>query len=369
MSYVSKLQIASGTYDIKDAEGRTLINNKQVRSLYDYGITAGESDSTVKFQAAINECAANGYILIVPKGTFNVSSLYAVNDLHLMGAAGYDSVIHFLTGSFTGDPTNNNRFDHGIIENLRITGTSNITDQDGFYMVMIRSVIRHCYAYKFTGVGFKMPAPDSSYYQTYVNEGEMHGLFYCNAVQCGRGFSLLTWDGMYDHLIASRCNMGIEAYSCHLSNVHIWGFNMNGLTLEGNTLCSNIELEAAIVPAPNVCAISGARNNIQGFNIWNVRVSNTMIWCNDADDLVIIGLSIGPAGDLNPTVDATAVSVIGGTASHARIDGNIDKSFTSGGGNNLSGDVIVNLLSGNSAIGRTIQSDWSSHFTPVKWAA
>ena len=325
----------------------------------------GTTDDTTAMQNAINESSTNGKILLIPAKTYKCTELIGKDNMHIEGVAGYNSVILLTTDGFHGLESNNYYVDGVTIKNIRLkNGGSNLT---GFKFLLLRGVIENCYADRFF-TGFHMvEVTDAGWYQNNVDNGELHGLINCDAIQCDLGFNLKTWDSIYVNLVSSRCNRGIECGSCSLQGAHIWGFGSNGLIVTNGSRLSNIEVEGAINNEVTPVGILAPNVIINGLYIWNINIDKNLIWCNNADYLQIRGLLVGDAGTLLPDVDATKISIIGGSAKAAYIDGSIDESYTSGDGNKITTPCVVNIWSSHPEVARTIQANWNSRMIPTAW--
>lgn len=318
------------------------------KKITDYGANTSLNDNTTFIQNAIDDCAKNGWALYVPIGTFKTTRLIAKDGLVLFGVDMNKSILNFTDGGFTGDPNNYNFFNGGLIENLTVIG-NNIDTQTGFDMCMITSRINKCIAKNFKGFGFDMRDPkNADVYQPLVNNGETHGLSNCSASFCETGFRLRTWDSLYENLVSSRCNNGIDIYSGKLTNAHVWGFTGYGVNISGgNTQLCNLEIEAAITSGiSGALVITGSDISITGLRLWNINVNNFLIWCNNASNISISDMVIGEAGTLT-SEDVTNVQVIGGTANNIYVQGLINSSYTNGVGYSITGNGVF-LLTGNS---------------------
>lgn len=343
-------------YLVKDEYARqeidNILNNKVFVTPQNYGAAGDDvSDDTTAMQTAINEAVENNYILLIPVGTYRVDALTIKDGLIMMGLDKYNSVIHLMAGSITGDPTNHNLFNNGKISNLTIRGNENITNQNGFNVIMIRSSIENVIAKNFTGTGFLMAEPDSTdWYQPMVNNGESHALKNCSANWCGTGYQLLTWDTFYSDLISARCNIGAVFSSCAIVNMHIWGYTNRALEIRSSVRVTNLEIEASINKSPNTnILITGNNIAINNLYMWNIRVTNYLIFCTTVRNIALNNVVIGIAGTLTDA-DATRIQFMSGDADYVIANGVIDSSYTSGTCMNLTGSHKKYTFIGNSGI-------------------
>lgn len=329
-----------------------------------YGaIGDGTTDDTDAMQTAINYSAEHNKILVIPAKTYKCRELTAKNNMSIIGVSPHNSVILLTEGSFHGDTNDYYFLDSAVIKNLRLkNGGNNLT---GFKFLLLRTVIENCFADRFS-IGFHMTAvPNTDWYQPKVDNGEMHGLLNCCAIQCNQGFKLETWDSIYTNIISSRCANGIEGGSCEIHGCHVWGFSGNGIIVNNTARMSNIEIEAAISTDVTPLGLFSSNIIINGLYMWNINISKSLIWCSNANNLQINNLCVGTAGTLNAGQDATEVDIISGTAVNAFINGVVDSSYVKGNGNHISTPCLVNLISSSSSIGNTIQVRGNSYWAPA----
>ena len=330
------------------ATNNTVLLSGIGKNVKDFGATGdGITDDTQSFISAIDWCVSHNVPLLIPSGTYNISDLQCKDGLYMSGV-GTSTILHFTSGGLHGDPDKNYLIMDSFICNITLTGTSTVSEQNAIDMCLIRTILYNILVKDFTGIGFNMTNYANIVdYQGEVNNGENHGLLYCNAVRCGIGGKLLTYDSFYKNLVFARCLQGAEVGNCMIDGMHVWGYFNTAIVIHSDSRISNLEIEAAIGTPGNNVVIDGANISIANLWMWNIRVSNFWIWLSSAQKLQITNLNFGSAGDLNPTIDATTIQGIGGTCEKYIIQGIIDSTYLTGVAANINGSGVTELLAQN----------------------
>lgn len=346
-----------GFYQISNTLNDNVFNESCLNNLYAYLITLEDKvnikrygvtedvECTNLFKNAINDAYLKNLTLFIPGGNYIVNELTA--KCSIQGENYSNTIINFLSGSFTGDSENYNIF-NGFIDNITIKGNTKLTSQNGFDMSILKGSISNCLAEYFTGVGFYM-RPYLGNYQELVNTGEKHSVQNCTALRCKTGFILSTQDSFYTNIVSAFCETGLNCQNCAINNAHIWGYYKAGAIVGGRCRISNLEIEGATNINPDfILSVNNGSVSIVNLYLWNNLVNKTLIWLNQSDICSIENLIVGEPGSLHPDVDNTKLNLIGGTGNILYVSGSVNDIYTNGSLMNATvSKSIVNIIAKN----------------------
>ena len=291
------------------------------RTIEDYGCSSNVSDNSENLQNAINDAAANGYILVIPAKTYSVSTaIYLPWHTYIRGISRNNSVIKF-TGNqgfyckndINGYPTCvdcnisnftiNGNFDYA---NYLVAAYTEVTDF--IENAAISGWFTNCEIYNINIINFRvgifmfMPSFASGTLNTLYNDiyGDLRIVHDIDISHCGYGAWINEYDMMlYNFDIHSIEQVPLRSIGNKLSNVHEWG--IRGTTYIGNgSQVNNIEIEsqqysyatvrteipktsAAIGNVDSMIAVESGNNGVSLNNVylWNSQVEKSSLGSNN----------------------------------------------------------------------------------------
>jgi hypothetical protein len=278
------------------------------RTIEDYGCSSNVSDNSENLQNAINDAAANGYILVIPAKTYSVSTaIYLPWHTYIRGISRNNSVIKF-TGNqgfyckndINGYPTCvdcnisnftiNGNFDYA---NYLVASYKEVTDF--IENAAISGWFTNCEIYNINIINFRagilmfMPSFASGAYNSLYNNiyGDLRSVHDIDISHCGYGAFFNEHDMMLYNLdIHSIEKCPLKSIGNKLSNVHEWGIRTNSIIGDGSQV-NNIEIEsqqyiydAIGTEIPKTSATIGAVDSMITVESGNngVSLNNVYLW-------------------------------------------------------------------------------------------
>ena len=290
------------------------------RTIEDYGCSSNISDNSENLQNAINDAAANGYILVIPAKTYSVSTaIYLPWHTYIRGISRNNSVIKF-TGNqgfyckndINGYPacvdcnisnfTINGNFDYA---NYLVAAYTEATDF--IKNAAISGWFTNCEIYNINIINFRVginmykPSFASGAFNSLYNDiyGDLRIVHDIDISHCGYGALFNESDMMlYNFDIHSIEQTPLRSNGNKLSNVHEWG--IRGSSFIGNgSLVNNIEIEsqqysyatvrteipktsAAIGNVDSMIVVESGNNGVSLNNVylWNSQVEKSSLGSN-----------------------------------------------------------------------------------------
>ena len=235
------------------------------RTIEDYGCSSNVSDNSENLQNAINDAAANGYILVIPAKTYSVSTgIYLPWHTHIMGISRNNSVIKFtgnqgfyckndINGYTTcvdcniSNFTINGNFDY---ENYLVAAYATVTDF--IENAAISGWFSNCEISNINIINFRvgiymfMPSFAPGVLNRLYNDiyGDLRIVHDIDISHCGYGAMISEYDMMlYNFDIHSIEQCPLKSIGNKLSNVHEWGIRVSTFIGHGSQV-NNIEIES-----------------------------------------------------------------------------------------------------------------------------
>ena len=290
------------------------------RTIEDYGCSSNVSDNSENLQNAINDAAANGYILVIPAKTYSVSTaIYLPWHTHIMGISRNNSVIKFtgnqgfyckndINGYTTCVDCNISNFTiNGNFDYANYVVPSYTTVTDFIENAGISGWFTNCEVYNINIINFRvgifmfMPSFASGAYNSLYNNiyGDLRIVHDIDISHCGYGAMFNEYDmTLYNFDIHTIERNPLKSVGNKLSNVHEWGIRGSSIIGDGSQV-NNIEIEsqqgsynsvrteipktsAEIVVVNSMIEVEGGNNGVSFNNVylWNSQVEKSSLGSN-----------------------------------------------------------------------------------------
>lgn len=284
----------------------SITNSKNIRTIEDYGCSTSAPNNAEKLQAAINDCAEKGYILIVPKGTYNCDAPISIPWHTYLFGVGKESVIKFTSDCGFFSPVDKHGYKVSAdvcVKHMSIIGplskvAKTFNDEHAGIIGMFTSCEMEDLFIKNFEVGIKLnqnvQQPDYNDKYNHVF-GDLRSWKNISVDSCNMGIKNSQWDTFFDSVAIASCwSSMISGY--FVNNLHIWGCR-SGLYAESGYF-NNIEIESQqvnneIADSFIVINTNGtvALNNVKLWNVFidsNVTYSHAYIRGDDAHNGIAI---------------------------------------------------------------------------------
>lgn len=323
----------------------SITNSKNIRTIEDYGCSTSAPNNAEKLQAAINDCAEKGYILIVPKGTYNCDAPISIPWHTYLFGVGKESVIKFTSdcGFFSAVDKHGYKVSADVcVKHMSIIGplskiSKPLNNEHAGIIGMFTSCEMEDLFIKNFEVGIKLNqnvrTPDYNGKYNHVF-GDLRSWKNISVDSCNTGIKNAQWDTFFDTIAIASCwDSMFSGYS--VNNLHIWGCRA-GLYAESGCF-NNIEIESQqtsgdIADSFIIINTNGivALNNVKLWNVFidsNTTYSNAYIRGDDNHNGVAIISNLLISEDENEPTKLKK-SIIRLNKLYAIVQGGISKTIT-----------------------------------------
>ena len=287
---------------VKDYIDNIIIYKKA--SDYNFLATNSSADNRIALQNALNDSALHGFRIIVPKGTYNISSYVTVPwGAYICGESIENTILIFADNKGFTNPTdlNGNKTTVGAtIKDLTIKGTyafRGVPTQNSVYTYYeigaLYGTFYNCNIERINIQNFPVgmsltqsPTSVGDYVAKYnLIYGDNRTIKHINISYCYIGMYLNQWDYFYFDFRVSMC-FYIGSVLGYMEMLHAWNFSaplycvaFTGVNIELEYQFNNTDMPQATKPAMIVCYGTDATNNRCQFvnlNMYNLIPSDPL---------------------------------------------------------------------------------------------